>query len=36
MKREEDLNRKIEVFLKKEAEARMAVTFFTQKIKDKD
>lgn len=36
MKREEDLNKKIDVFLKKEAEARMAVTFFTQKIKDKD
>lgn len=36
MKREEDLHKKIEVFLKKEAEARMAVGFFTQKIKDKD
>jgi|LauGreDrversion4_2_1035121.scaffolds.fasta_scaffold39612_4 hypothetical protein len=36
MNREEDLNKKIEIFLKKEAEARMAVSFFTKKLKDKD
>ncbi len=36
MNREEDLNKKIEIFLKKEAEARMAVAFFTKKLKDKD
>ena len=36
MKREEEINKKIEIFLKKEQEARLAVTFFSKKLKDKD
>lgn len=36
MKREEEINKKIEIFLKKEQEVRLAVTFFSKKLKDKD